>query len=164
MNGHANGHGTNENSNALSNGSVHTGGDQYMPRSILITGGAGFIASHVVTQLLESHPDYKVCEVLALYECILQFEAQGIVSSLAPVQIVVLDKLDYCASLHNLESTQDKPNFKVSKLGAFKFETADIAKHPSPLTFQLDDMVLCSLSKATSSPPISFDTSLTRSR
>lgn len=32
---------------------------------------------------------------------------------LAGLQIVVLDKLDYCASLRNLESTQDKPNFKV---------------------------------------------------
>lgn len=56
---YANGHGS-ENSSAEANGSVHVGGDQYLPRSILITGGAGFIASHVVTQLLDSHPQYKV--------------------------------------------------------------------------------------------------------
>lgn len=58
-NTYANGHGS-EQGSAEANGSVHVGGDQYMPRSILITGGAGFIASHVVTQLLESHPQYKV--------------------------------------------------------------------------------------------------------
>ena len=39
------------------------------------------------------------------------------------MQIVVLDKLDYCASLRNLQSTHDKPNFKVS-VRAFEFEKA----------------------------------------
>ncbi|KAL3156825.1 Rhm1p [Trebouxia sp. C0009 RCD-2024] len=95
---YANGHGS-ENSSAEANGSVHVGGDQYLPRSILITGGAGFIASHVVTQLLDSHPQYK---------------------------IVVLDKLDYCASLRNLESTQDKPNFKFVK---GDIQSADLVRH-----------------------------------
>ena len=61
-----NGHGPvangNTNGDPHPNGCVHTGGDQYLPRSILITGGAGFIASHVVTQLLDSHPQYKVRE------------------------------------------------------------------------------------------------------
>jgi len=32
------------------------------------------------------------------------------------VQIVVLDKLDYCASLRNLETVSDRPNFKVGRL------------------------------------------------
>lgn len=41
---------------------------------------------------------------------------------LVGLQIVVLDKLDYCASLRNLESTQDKPNFKVRVSVPFKFE------------------------------------------
>lgn len=58
-NTYANGH-VSEQGSTEANGSVHVGGDQYLPRSILITGGAGFIASHVVTQLLESHPQYKV--------------------------------------------------------------------------------------------------------
>ena len=29
------------------------------------------------------------------------------------LQVVVLDKLDYCASLHNLDTVMDCPNFKV---------------------------------------------------
>lgn len=32
----------------------------YVPKSILVTGGAGFIASHVVIRLVKSFPDYKV--------------------------------------------------------------------------------------------------------
>lgn len=31
------------------------------------------------------------------------------------VQIVVLDKLDYCASMNNLASVKDKPNFNFVK-------------------------------------------------
>lgn len=32
---------------------------------------------------------------------------------LQTLQVVVLDKLDYCASLHNLDAVKDLPNFKV---------------------------------------------------
>lgn len=32
----------------------------YEPRSILVTGGAGFIASHVAIKLTERYPDVKV--------------------------------------------------------------------------------------------------------
>ncbi|GMH44072.1 hypothetical protein BSKO_12006 [Bryopsis sp. KO-2023] len=60
----------------------------YQPRNILITGGAGFIASHVVIRIVNRYPQYKV---------------------------VVLDKLDYCASLKNLSSVEGKPNFKFVK-------------------------------------------------
>lgn len=68
------------------NGTAEEG--PYKPKCILITGGAGFIASHVVLRLVNNYPEYKV---------------------------VVLDKLDYCASLNNLRSIKDKPNFKFVK-------------------------------------------------
>ena len=47
----------------------------YKPENILITGAAGFIASHVVNRLIRNHPSYK---------------------------IVVFDKLDYCSNEKNL--------------------------------------------------------------
>lgn len=34
--------------------------DVYEPRNILITGGAGFIASHVAIRLTKLYPNYKV--------------------------------------------------------------------------------------------------------
>lgn len=51
-------------------------------------GGAGFIASHVVSLLVHRYPSMRV---------------------------IVLDKLDYCASLRNLRSVADAPNFKFVK-------------------------------------------------
>ena len=51
-------------------------------------GGAGFIASHVVCLLVHRYPTMRV---------------------------IVLDKLDYCASLRNLESVASEPNFKFVK-------------------------------------------------
>jgi len=62
--------------------------DDYAPKNILITGGCGFIASHVVLQLVNKYPDYK---------------------------IVNYDKLDYCSSVKNLASINDKPNYKFVK-------------------------------------------------
>ena len=32
----------------------------YEPKNILVTGGAGFIASHIVLQLVKQFPQYKV--------------------------------------------------------------------------------------------------------
>ena len=52
------------------------------------TGGAGFIASHVVSLLVHRYPS---------------------------IRVIALDKLDYCASLRNLSSVADKPNFKFVK-------------------------------------------------
>ncbi|KAF5814715.1 putative NAD(P)-binding domain, rmlD-like substrate binding domain-containing protein [Helianthus annuus] len=60
----------------------------YTPKNILITGAAGFIASHVANRLIRSYPDYK---------------------------IVVLDKLDYCSNLKNLNPSRSSPNFKFVK-------------------------------------------------
>ncbi|KAL8129822.1 hypothetical protein V2J09_018977 [Rumex salicifolius] len=60
----------------------------YKPKNILVTGAAGFIASHVANRLIRNYPEYK---------------------------IVVLDKLDYCSSLKNLLPSQSSPNFKFVK-------------------------------------------------
>lgn len=60
-------------------------GTEYSPKNILITGGAGFIGSHVVSLLVNKYPDYK---------------------------IVNYDKLDYCSSLKNIASLQSKPNYR----------------------------------------------------
>jgi len=61
---------------------------EYEPTCILITGGAGFIASHVAEHLFFKYPKYK---------------------------IVVLDRLDYCANVKNFDSMQGKANFKFVK-------------------------------------------------
>ncbi|KAG9159261.1 hypothetical protein Leryth_025084 [Lithospermum erythrorhizon] len=60
----------------------------YTPKNILITGAAGFIASHVANRLVRTYPEYK---------------------------IVVLDKLDYCSNLKNLNPSRSSPNFKFVK-------------------------------------------------
>merc|ERR1719331_1458846 len=60
----------------------------YTPQNIMVTGGTGFIASHVVIRLVQSYPQYKV---------------------------VCLDKMDYCSSLRNLDEVKDAPNFKFIK-------------------------------------------------
>lgn len=60
----------------------------YTPKNILITGAAGFIASHVCNRLIRNYPDYK---------------------------IVVLDKLDYCSNLKNLLPSRSSSKFKFIK-------------------------------------------------
>ena len=54
-------------------------------KNILITGGAGFIGSHVVRLFVNKYPDYR---------------------------IVNLDKLTYAGNLANLKDIEDKPNYK----------------------------------------------------
>ncbi|XP_019197573.1 PREDICTED: trifunctional UDP-glucose 4,6-dehydratase/UDP-4-keto-6-deoxy-D-glucose 3,5-epimerase/UDP-4-keto-L-rhamnose-reductase RHM1-like [Ipomoea nil] len=60
----------------------------YVPGNILITGAAGFIASHVTNRLVTRYPNYR---------------------------IVGLDKLDYCSNLANLNPSLSSPNFKFVK-------------------------------------------------
>ena len=66
-----------------------------MKRSIIITGGAGFIGSHVVRLFVNKYPDYN---------------------------IINLDKLTYAGNLANLKDIEDKPNYKFVKMDICDFE------------------------------------------
>ena len=66
-----------------------------MMRSIIITGGAGFIGSHVVRLFVNKYPDYKV---------------------------INLDKLTYAGNLDNLKDIEDKPNYKFVKMDICDFD------------------------------------------
>ena len=66
-----------------------------MKRTILITGGAGFIGSHVVRLFVTKYPDYR---------------------------IVNLDKLTYAGNLANLRDIEDSPNYVFEKGDICDFE------------------------------------------
>ena len=58
----------------------------YVPRNILITGGAGFIASHIAVDLALKYPEYEVSG------CPLRFSNTGAKQHLSPFQVAgVLD-------------------------------------------------------------------------
>ncbi|MBQ9722852.1 MAG: dTDP-glucose 4,6-dehydratase [Bacteroidales bacterium] len=66
-----------------------------MKRNIVITGGAGFIGSHVVRLFVNKYPEYN---------------------------IINLDKLTYAGNLANLKDIEDKPNYKFVKMDICDFE------------------------------------------
>ena len=57
-------------------------------RTILITGGAGFIGSHVVSHFVKNYPEYR---------------------------IINLDKLTYCGDLDNVKDVSNKENYTFIK-------------------------------------------------
>lgn len=65
-------------------------------RNILITGGAGFIGSHVVRLFVNKYPDYH---------------------------IINLDKLTYAGNLATLVDIENKPNYSFVKADICDFET-----------------------------------------
>ncbi len=64
-------------------------------RTIIITGGAGFIGSHVVRLFVNKYPEYS---------------------------IINLDKLTYAGNLANLKDIEDKPNYRFVKMDICDFE------------------------------------------
>ena len=64
-------------------------------KSIVITGGAGFIGNHVVRLFVNKYPDYH---------------------------IICLDALTYAGNLANLNDVEDKPNYEFVKMDICDFE------------------------------------------
>ena len=65
-------------------------------KSIIITGGAGFIGSHVVRLFVNKYPEYR---------------------------IINLDKLTYAGNLANLKDIENKPNYTFVKADICDFDT-----------------------------------------
>ncbi len=64
-------------------------------KTLIITGGAGFIGSHLVRLMVEKYPDYH---------------------------IINLDKLTYAGNLANLKDVQDRPNYTFIKADICDFD------------------------------------------
>ena len=66
-----------------------------MKKNILITGGAGFIGSHVVRRFVNKYPDYRIAN---------------------------LDKLTYAGNLENLRDVENAPNYTFVKEDICRYE------------------------------------------
>lgn len=75
-----------------------------MPQNIIITGGAGFIGSHVVRLFVNKYPNYN---------------------------IVNLDSLTYAGNLENLKDIAEKSNYFFEKAD---IRDADLCSHFSKNT------------------------------
>ena len=64
-------------------------------RTIIITGGAGFIGSHVVRLFVNKYPDYRIINV---------------------------DKLTYAGNLENLKDIENRPNYRFVKADICDFD------------------------------------------
>ncbi|MBR4756396.1 MAG: dTDP-glucose 4,6-dehydratase [Bacteroidales bacterium] len=65
-------------------------------KTLIITGGAGFIGCHVVRLFVEKYPDYR---------------------------IINLDKLTYAGNLANLKDVEDRPNYMFVKADICDYDT-----------------------------------------
>ena len=63
-------------------------------RTIVITGGAGFIGSHVVRLFVNKYPEYR---------------------------IINLDKLTYAGNLSNLKDVENKENYRFVRMDVCDF-------------------------------------------
>ena len=71
-----------------------------MKKNILITGGAGFIGSHVVRLFVNKYPNY---------------------------QIINMDSLTYAGNLANLKDIEDKDNYTFLKCNICDFDAVKSA-------------------------------------
>ena len=65
-------------------------------RNIIITGGAGFIGSHVVRLFVNKYPEYR---------------------------IINIDKLTYAGNLENLKDIEERSNYRFVKADICDYET-----------------------------------------
>jgi len=77
--------------------------------NIIVTGGAGFIGSHLVCRLSKKYPNYH---------------------------IINLDKLTYAGDLNNVKDVANEPNYTFIKVDIVDFDAIlKFSKHIIPLQF-----------------------------
>ena len=88
-----------------------------MGKTIIVTGGAGFIGSNFIFHMLDKHPEDR---------------------------IVCLDKLTYAGNLSTLKGVMDKPNFRFVKMdicdraGVFQLFEEELCYNSSAFTGPVD--------------------------